>query len=62
VPIRSILQCHHDLSLPVQCQCVPFSSSFTISPCQFSSNPFHSPVPSRSRLASKATVLPSFSC
>jgi hypothetical protein len=60
VPIRSILQCHHGLSFPVQCQSVPFSSAITISPCQFNANPFHSPVPSRSRLASKATNLPSF--
>jgi hypothetical protein len=60
VPIRSILQCHHYLSLPVRCQSVPFSSAITISPCQFSATPFHSPVPSRSRLACKATDLPSF--
>ena len=56
VPTRSILQCHHDLSLPVQCQSLQFSTPNTISPCQFSANPFHSPVPSRSLLASSVPI------
>ena len=56
VPIRSILQCQHDLATPIQCQSVPFSSANTILPCQFSANPFRSPVPSRSLLASSVPI------